>query len=55
MSSNAAPATMPSWLVLMLATACGLIVANIYYAQPLVGPIAESLSLSPGPQGWSSP
>ena len=51
MSSNAAPATMPSWLVLMLATACGLIVANIYYAQPLVGPIAESLSLSPGAAG----
>ncbi|MBL7250440.1 MFS transporter [Alloalcanivorax sp. C16-2] len=51
MPSNAAPATMPSWLVLMLATACGLIVANIYYSQPLVGPIAESLSLSPGAAG----
>jgi predicted MFS family arabinose efflux permease len=30
------------WLVLSLAIACGVTVANIYYAQPLVGPIAES-------------
>ncbi|WP_262731604.1 MFS transporter [Alloalcanivorax marinus] len=51
MSSNAETATMPAWLVWMLATACGLIVANIYYTQPLVGPIAESLSLSPAAAG----
>ena len=31
---------------LLLATACGVVVANIYYAQPLVGPIADSLGLS---------
>ena len=51
MSSNAETASMPAWLVWTLATACGLIVANIYYTQPLVGPIAESLGLSPGAAG----
>ena len=35
----------------MLATACGLIVANLYYAQPLVGPIARDLALSPQAAG----
>ena len=33
--------------ILLLAAACGLIVANIYYAQPLIGPIAQSLGLPP--------
>ncbi len=33
------------WLVLLLAVSCGLIVANIYYAQPLVGPISLALGL----------
>ena len=31
-----------SWLVFLLAGACGLIVANLYYAQPLVGPISTA-------------
>ncbi len=35
-----------SWLILFLATACGLIVANLYYSQPLVGPISVELGLS---------
>ena len=39
------------WLTLLLATACGLIVANLYYAQPLVGPIARDLGLSPQAAG----
>ncbi|NAO94446.1 MULTISPECIES: MFS transporter [unclassified Halomonas] len=34
------------WLTLLLACACGLIAANIYYAQPLVGPISQELRLS---------
>ena len=42
---------MPTWLGLLLATACGLIAANIYYAQPLVGPISTTLHLSPRAEG----
>jgi predicted MFS family arabinose efflux permease len=33
------------WLVLLLAISCGLVVANIYYAQPLVGPISIALGM----------
>lgn len=35
----------------LLAAACGMVVANLYYAQPLVGPIAKALSLSPEAAG----
>ncbi len=41
-----AAAAIPAWLTLLLAAACGLIVANIYYAQPLAGPISASLGMS---------
>src|SRR6476661_954391 len=41
----------PAWLPTLFAIACGLIVANLYYAQPLVGPIAADLGLSPGLAG----
>ena len=41
----------PAWLPTLFAVACGLIVANLYYAQPLVGPIAAELGLSPGLAG----
>jgi predicted MFS family arabinose efflux permease len=42
------PSTAPSKaLVFMLAASCGIIVANIYYAQPLVGLIAPSIGLAP--------
>ena len=37
----------PAWLIVLMAGACGLLEANIYYAQPLAGPIAASLGLSP--------
>lgn len=37
--------------ILLLAAACGLIVANLYYAQPLIGPIAQSLGLAPQAAG----
>lgn len=33
------------WLTLLLATACGLIVANLYYAQPLISLIAPDIGL----------
>jgi len=35
----------------LLATAAGLIVANLYYAQPLVGPISRATGLDPGAAG----
>ncbi|TWG60947.1 MFS transporter [Bacillus subtilis] len=38
-------------LTLLLATACGIIVANLYYAQPLVGLISKAIGLSPGSAG----
>ncbi|WP_211440729.1 MFS transporter [Collimonas humicola] len=40
-----------SWITLLLATACGLIAANIYYAQPLAGLIAVTLGLPPSAAG----
>ena len=44
-------ATIPPWLVILLAAACGLIAANLYYAQPLIGPISAALGLSPAAAG----
>lgn len=41
----------PAWLPRLFAVACGLIVANLYYAQPLVGPIAAALGMSPAAAG----
>lgn len=38
-------------MIWLIATACGLVAANIYYAQPLVGPISRSLGISPGGAG----
>ncbi|MDR3465161.1 MAG: MFS transporter [Xanthobacteraceae bacterium] len=32
-------------LTFLLALTCGLVVANLYYAQPLIGPISEALGL----------
>ena len=51
MTQHSDQTALPTWLTLLFATACGLIVANIYYAQPLVGPIATSLELSPQTAG----
>ena len=38
-------------MTLLLAFACGLIAANLYYAQPVAGPIGAALGLSPGATG----
>ena len=40
-----------SGLMFFLAACCGLIVANLYYSQPLVGPISASLGMSPEASG----
>ena len=45
------PDTVSTWLTFLLALSCGLVVANIYYAQPLVGPIAAELGLRPDQAG----
>jgi predicted MFS family arabinose efflux permease len=38
---------MSAGLTFLMAAACGLIVANLYYAQPLAGPIAAAIGLPP--------
>ncbi|MED4586739.1 MFS transporter [Brevibacillus choshinensis] len=50
--NNAIEKSIPTWLTLLLATACGIIVANLYYAQPLVGLIRPSIGLSAGSAGF---
>ncbi|OPH59277.1 MFS transporter [Paenibacillus ferrarius] len=40
-----------SWMTFLLASACGLIVANLYYAQTLVGPISADTGLSSAAAG----
>jgi predicted MFS family arabinose efflux permease len=44
-------ASISGWITFLLALSCGLIAANIYYAQPLAGPIAAELGLSPKAAG----
>lgn len=45
------PRTISAGMTFLLAAACGLIAANLYYAQPLAGPIRASLGLSPEATG----
>jgi predicted MFS family arabinose efflux permease len=40
-----------NWLVLLLAISCGLTVANLYYAQPLLASISRSLHVSAATAG----
>lgn len=41
-----------NWMMFLLAAACGLIVANLYYAQTLVGPIHVAMGLSSTAAGF---
>jgi predicted MFS family arabinose efflux permease len=43
--------TISTSLTLLLAAACGMIAANLYYAQPLIGPISADLGISQGISG----
>ncbi|ETT76571.1 Permease of the major facilitator superfamily protein [Paenibacillus sp. FSL R7-277] len=45
------PKVVPGWITFMLAVSCGLIVANLYYTQTLVGPIGQAIHLSAGATG----
>lgn len=38
-------------LILCMAIACGILVANLYFGQPLAGPISASLGLAPATAG----
>ncbi|BFH61942.1 MFS transporter [Paenibacillus azoreducens] len=42
----------PTWLTILLAAACGIVVANLYYAQPLIGVISSSIGLSATSAGF---
>ncbi|NUB03704.1 MFS transporter [Azospirillum melinis] len=46
-TEDAAHPALSRSLVLLMALACGVVVANIYYAQPLVGLIGPAVGLSP--------
>ena len=47
-------AEIPAWLTLLLAAACGLIAANIYYAQLLAGPtVAAPVAGRAADRGWT--
>jgi predicted MFS family arabinose efflux permease len=50
-SSVVSPAGISGATTLLLATACGLIVANLYYAQPLAALIAPEIGLPPDAAG----
>lgn len=42
----------PGWITFLLAASCGIIVANLYYAQTLVGPISAATGLSSAAAGF---
>ena len=50
-SLNAPAPGLSPGLTILFAVACGLCVANIYFAQPLIGPIADTLRLHAGLAG----
>ncbi len=50
MSSESRPA-MSRLLVILMATACGMMAANLYYAQPIIALIGDSLGFSPESAG----
>lgn len=50
-SSPEAVKAVPGWITFLLAVSCGLIVANLYYTQTLVGPIGQAIHLSAGATG----
>jgi hypothetical protein len=48
-----APSGLPRRIVLLLAAACGLSVANIYYAHPLLDQMARDSRSALLPSAWS--
>jgi predicted MFS family arabinose efflux permease len=39
------------WTIVFLSAACGLLAANVYYAQPIAGPISADLGIPPSVTG----
>ena len=50
-SETSAEGGLPAGLKLLLACAAGLLIANLYYAQPLSGLISEALGMAPSSAG----
>ena len=50
-----APDAVSQRLTFVLAAACGMVAANIYYAQPLIAPISTALGLSHACLLYTSP
>lgn len=50
-ASSDSAATLPTRVILLFAVACGLSVANIYYAQPLLDTMARDFAVSPASIG----
>ncbi len=50
-ADNPQEETISSAMIFLLASACGLVAANLYYAQPLAGVIGAELGLSPAATG----
>ena len=46
LSKSETASDMPRWMVFVFACACGIVVANLYYAQPLIDVIAPEIGLS---------
>src|SRR5471030_1572989 len=44
-TEQASAESVSAGMILLLAAACGLIVGNVYYAQPLIGLIAPAIGL----------
>ncbi|GIP22286.1 MFS transporter [Paenibacillus sp. J22TS3] len=47
-ASNSTEKSVSASLIFILAAACGIIAANLYYAQPLIGSIGSTIGLSSG-------
>jgi len=45
------PRALSPWLTFLFAAACGLVAANLYYGQPLAGPISANLGFTPAATG----